>query len=265
MQIKKYPVTKVIHSSTINFQDDIVVEEPLEIFINGKSQYFCMRLDCDDIALAVGLCFIDGIIEAYSDIKNIYFNPEENPNRLDIELFEEKKDFKNLEQRIIKSSTGSIKSKDIADFFESRIKKIEKTDTIAYQDIFKLQKDFLDRQKVFYQTGATHAVSIYNQKGEFLAFAEDIGRHNAMDKCIGKILMNNQKQDAFIAILSSRLSYEMVSKACNLGIQIIAGASAPTSLAVEIAKKCNLTLAGFLRERKFNIYTCPERITGLLT
>ncbi|OGI26943.1 MAG: formate dehydrogenase family accessory protein FdhD [Candidatus Melainabacteria bacterium RIFOXYA12_FULL_32_12] len=260
MQTKKNLITKVINNEIINIQDDIVIEEPLEIFINSKSQYFCMRLPGDDIALAVGLCFIDGIIDSYADIKNIHYNPKENSNRLELELLNIKKDLKNTEQRIIKSSTGGIKGKDIADFFESKINKIEVTDHIIGSEIFNLQKDFLNKQSVFYSTGGTHAVSIYNHRGKSLAFAEDVGRHNAMDKCIGKILISDQMQEAFIAILSSRLSYEMVSKACQLGLQIAAGTSAPTSLAIEIAKQCNLTLIGFLRDPKFNIYSCPERI-----
>lgn len=118
----------------------------------------------------------------------------------------------------------------------------------------------LSRQKLFCIIGATHSVAVYDVNMRLLSFAEDVGRHNAMDKCIGKLLIENKNNAAFIAILSSRLSYEMIMKACVLGLQIIAGVSALTSLAFEIAKNSNLTLIGFLRHENFNMYCCPQRL-----
>jgi FdhD protein len=101
---------------------------------------------------------------------------------------------------------------------------------------------------------------VFSRAGDLLAFSEDVGRHNALDKAIGKVLFSGKKKEAAIVMLSSRLSYEMVQKAARLGVEVLAGASAPTKLAIDLAQAVNLTLIGFLRKDRCNIYTCPERV-----
>ena len=118
------------------------------------------------------------------------------------------------------------------------------------------------RQPVFYATGGTHAAGLFDGEGRLLALSEDVGRHNALDKAIGRVLFEEKEGKAKAAVLSSRLSYEMVQKAARLGVEIIAGASAPTSLAIELAQQLDMTLIGFLRPGAANIYTVPERIAA---
>jgi FdhD protein len=138
--------------------------------------------------------------------------------------------------------------------------KIDKTTAITFPQLAKLQEMLVEGQQIFRNTGGTHAAGIFDRHGTLLAHSEDIGRHNALDKAIGKILLARKTDEAKILILSSRLSYEMVTKAARLGIEIITGVSSVTSLAIDLAQSVEMTLIGFLREKRGNIYTCSERI-----
>jgi len=113
---------------------------------------------------------------------------------------------------------------------------------------------------VFDATGGAHIAALFDGSSRLLALAEDVGRHNALDKAIGQILFSRQSGRVKTALLSSRLSYEMVQKAGRMGVEIIAGASAPTSLAIELAAELDITLIGFLRPGRANVYTAGERI-----
>ncbi len=126
--------------------------------------------------------------------------------------------------------------------------------------ILGLKDLFEARQTIFPLTGSTHSASVFDVNSNLLAFAEDIGRHNAFDKVIGKLVLEGATQHAFLAIVSSRLSFEMLQKAAVLGLEILAGLSAPTSMAVSMAERLNITLIGFLREDSMSIYSHPERI-----
>lgn len=109
-------------------------------------------------------------------------------------------------------------------------------------------------------TGCTHGAAIFSGHGQFIAFAEDVGRHNAFDKVIGKTILLGERRSAKIAALTSRLSFEMMQKAGRLGLEVVCAVSAPTSLGIELAVALNITLVGFLREGRANIYSCPERL-----
>jgi len=138
--------------------------------------------------------------------------------------------------------------------------KIDKTIAITFPQLAKLQDMLMEGQQIFQNTGGTHAAGIFNKDGTLLGLSEDIGRHNALDKAIGKILLARKAAEAKIVILSSRLSYEMVTKAARLSIEVLAGISSATSLAIDLAQSVEMTLIGFHRGQRGNIYTCSERI-----
>ncbi len=117
-----------------------------------------------------------------------------------------------------------------------------------------------EAQTIYRDTGGTHGVALAAPAGDFFFHAEDVGRHNAMDKVIGRCLMRNRDMTQMVALLSGRISFEMALKAVRAGIPILAAVSAPTSMALELAQELNLTLAGFVRGRRLNVYTHPERI-----
>jgi len=140
------------------------------------------------------------------------------------------------------------------------IAKIEKKMTIEFSKLFPMQQTMVGMQDVHHGTGGTHAASIFDAQGTFLSFAEDVGRHNALDKAIGKILLEGKIHEAAIVHLSSRLSYEMVVKTARLGAEILTGVSAATSLAIQVAQALGLTLVAFLRGNKGTVFTYPERL-----
>ena len=119
------------------------------------------------------------------------------------------------------------------------------------------------QQDIFRVTGGTHAAAVFLPNEELLGFAEDIGRHNALDKAIGTCLLERRPTQGCGALLSGRVSLEMVIKAARAGIELIAAVSAPSSLAIEAARRCNMTLCGFVRPGRGNVYTHPQRIVGL--
>ncbi len=236
MQIIKLPIIKFSNNAFNRKDDTIIIEEPLDIFVNGNNQFSITRLPGNDVELSVGLCIHKGIICSYGDINKI--KPGDlKSNRIDIE-------------------TGL---KDTG-YQDNGNEPVPETCKVSALELFTLADDFSSRQKSFTDTGGTHAIAIYNAKRKCIAFGEDVGRHNAFDKCIGRVVIDNKKDASSIAILSSRINKEMVSKACCIGLEIVAGVSAPTSSAVELARKSNITLIGFLRKKRFSIYSVPERI-----
>jgi FdhD protein len=132
------------------------------------------------------------------------------------------------------------------------------TDTniqIKPDELFKIQNNFFENQKLFEITGGTHCAAAFDKNGTLISFAEDTGRHNALDKITGKALLIGRIQDIAIVMLSSRLSFEMIKKSYRTGALIIAGVSAPTSAAIDAAADAGITLIGFLRTDRFNLYS----------
>ena len=115
-------------------------------------------------------------------------------------------------------------------------------------------------QKIFEQTGGSHAAAIFNSTGEIVAVAEDLGRHNALDKAIGSVLLERGSVQGCGVVLSSRLSLEMVLKAVRAGLEVMLAVSAPTSLAIDVAQQFGVTLCGFVRAERATVYTHPDRI-----
>ena len=251
------PIVRYKNGSFRNEDDVVISEEPLSILINGGPSFFCMRLPGNDVELALGICYGDGIISSYADVSGMEIS-EGDIKTIDL-IIERRKSGHNGKGKIIRSSTGSP-------FHEEYSKIMEKGGVcrdalrLSAQKLFSLHEDFHGRQILFNETGGTHAAAVYGYEGELLSFAEDVGRHNAFDKCTGRILMDGTLENAAVAVLSSRLSYEMASKAVRLGVEVLTGVSAPTSLAVQLAEQNSLTLIGFVRGDRCNVYSRPERM-----
>lgn len=242
--------------------DSVLVEEPLEIYVNDRFYTLTMRLPGEEIPLAVGLCFTDGLVRSAGDFRMIRYCGEDTGNRIDLYL----NDGAGKEASIVRrgkqasySSCGICGSELAADACVS-IGKIESSTRFDAAQIVKCRETIENMQTAYKATGGTHAAGIFDKDGSLLSFSEDVGRHNALDKAIGKVLLSKSPGKASIVILTSRVSYEMALKAGRLGVEILAGFSAVTSMAVDLASAINMTLVGFLRNGNGSIYTAPERI-----
>jgi FdhD protein len=262
VNVLEVPVVKYRDNDRDYITEQVAVEEPLEIYIDNQPFYMTMRLPGEEVPLALGLCFTDGLITSMSDVAGANFCGEISRNRVNVFLSDERRKRPVRErpkQFTSYSSCGLCGSDMILDLTQS-IARIDAKTAVEFSALFPMQDIMVEKQEARRSTGATHAASIFDARGNFLSFSEDVGRHNALDKAIGKILFEGKIDEARIVHLSSRLSYEMVMKAGRLRAEILTGVSAATSLAIQVAEALGITLIGSLRDRRGNIFTHPRRI-----
>jgi FdhD protein len=271
------PVKKVKATSSSPHQDLLAVEEPLEIRLGfhsegkrkKKSISVTMRTPGDDLALAVGFLFTEGIISSHYQIENIRHlglnndNIQES-NVVQVELRPDVKvDYNRLERHFYTTSSCGVCGKTSIDALQIIGCPIlpEHGTVFDLNTIHRLPKLLLDSQALFGRTGGLHAAALFDLSGKLAGLREDVGRHNAVDKLIGAqfiekhIPLNNR-----LLMVSGRASFELVQKALMAGIPILAAVGAPSSLAVELALKFSMTLLGFVRDNRFNIYSGEWRI-----
>jgi FdhD protein len=241
----------------------VIVEEPLEIYVDNDLVYTTMRSPGEEMLLAVGYCFTEGLINSVNDVLRIDYCDKEAKDRINLCLSAKRKNdgIHSTERRhaIAYSSCGICGSMMDWDVQVSTVK-AGKTLTLKASEISKLQRIMEDRQEDFPLTGGAHAAAIFDGDGNLLAFSEDVGRHNALDKAIGSLVLGRKTGEPLIVLLTSRLSFEMVRKAIRLGAEFLVAISSATSLAVELAGSAGITLVGFWRKGGGSIYTCPERV-----
>ncbi|OPY76723.1 MAG: formate dehydrogenase accessory protein [Syntrophorhabdus sp. PtaU1.Bin153] len=262
-EIREIPANRISVQGVSETSDRVIVEEPLEIYVNDRFYTLTMRLVGEEMPLAVGLCFTDGMIRSADDLTMIRYCKENTGNRIDLYLNEHSTGELPMVRRgthASYSSCGICGSELITDV-GAALKNIEEKGHFTAMLIFQCKETVETMQSVFKETRGTHAAGIFDNEGNLIAFSEDVGRHNALDKAIGKVLLSKKTDKASIVVLTSRISYEMVLKAGRLGVEVVAGFSAATSLAVELASRINLTLIGFLRDGSGTIYSAPVRVT----
>lgn len=254
--------------------DTLAVEEPLEIRIGfvenekrvHKAISITMRTPGNDFELAAGFLFTEGILTNQNQISAIKHCGKfpNNQNTVRIDLSENTEiNFKQLERNFYTTSSCGVCGKSSLESLSTGAKKIEKTDfpQVSATIIHKLPFELREQQKVFDTTGGLHAAALFDVLGNLIDVFEDVGRHNAVDKLIGKqFLADKLPLSDKILFLSGRASFELIQKAVMAQIPIICAVGAPSSLAVEAAKEFNITLLGFVRDKRFNIYTGEERI-----
>ena len=261
MSLQKVTVIRYVDGKASKADDVIVEEQPLEIILDGTPFQMTMRMPGEEIPLAVGLCFSEGIINSADDFMSINYCGEETGNRISLFLDPAgKSGGQRKERRFVTYSSCGICGKELVEDVLGTLPKVGHTLRITSSRITHLKDDVERRQEVFHATGGTHAAGIFNHAGECLAASEDIGRHNALDKAIGKVLLARKNKEASVVVVTSRVSYEMVQKACRLGAELLIGSSAPTSLAVELARDSGMTLVAFVREKRSTVYCHPERV-----
>ncbi len=237
----------------------IAVEAPLTIDVMGVDSYTVLCSPDDKRAMAVGFLYAEGIIKSIADIA-LLNECKDDPGVIRVQLAKgvsgENVAGRNL---LIVSSCGICGSESMDDKLAAMPKvgnlfKIERTVLPAVSSAMQ------DRQVVFKECGGTHAIGLFDTDGQLVSFAEDIGRHNALDKAIGKCILSGKKTSELGAAMSGRVSLEMVGKCAQAGIELISAVSAPTSLALDAANRCDITVLAFVRGTRATIYTCPKRV-----
>ena len=271
-QVEHISIQKISAGEISEANDRVAVEEPLEIQLaystpTGRMQKniaVTMRTPGNDEELAAGFLFTEGIIKNAAAIDQIK-HPSADENRVLVTLHENIVPvLTNLARNFYSTSSCGICGKASIDAIRTVSVYGDEKDRISINSsiLYHLQDHLKKQQLVFEDTGGIHASALFDPHGNFIMLREDVGRHNALDKIIGAALINNQLPlDNCILFLSGRTSFELVQKAAMAGIKIIAAVGAPSSLAVELATETGITLIGFLRNNRFNIYSGKERIT----
>ena len=240
-----------------NVSDHIVVEQPITIMIDKVGSYTIMCTPSDIEALAVGFVYSEGIIDSIDDVIDISTKPQ-LPNVVGIQV-EDPSQIAIKRNLIIASSCGMCGTRNIEKML-SDMPPCDQSLEIDSNLLIEVTEQLRSMQQIFQLTGGSHAAGIFTASGEIITFAEDLGRHSALDKAIGKCLIDKKSMKSCGAVLSGRVSLEMVTKAARAGIELIVAVSAASSFAIEAAEKWNITLCGFVRPGRTNIYTHPERI-----
>lgn len=241
-------------------KDVVAREEPLEVRLNGSTLVYLMRLPGDDALLAAGFCLSEGLIERREQIELIRHcseGEEDTGNVVEITARAVSGAERFGVARVIRTGCGGA---DLDRDLDLSGVKVESGTTFSPEVINKAPDMLLDGQAVFRVTGGTHGAGVFDAKGRMVTVKEDVGRHNAVDKAIGYMLLSDEGLSEKGLILSGRLSYEMVLKGARAGIPLLCSVSAPTALGVDVGGKTGVTLVGFLRSGSFNVYSHPERI-----
>jgi FdhD protein len=242
---------------------DLLREEPLSVRIQGNPYSVMMRTPGDEIALVAGFCLTEGIIDSAEDYISLAFCDGEDTNVVAVTLKPDRRDkiSKILDRRgfISQTSCGLCGKEIIEDLFQI-IKPLEDDVRIDSKKALSCLENIIQHQPLRKQTRAAHAAVLYSSQFEFLAAAEDVGRHNALDKVIGNVLLDGMLDQACLLILSSRISYELVQKAARARIPIILAISRPTALAVQLAAKLNITLATLADGPGLYIFCSAQRL-----
>ncbi|GAA2511637.1 formate dehydrogenase accessory sulfurtransferase FdhD [Streptomyces gobitricini] len=251
--------------------DTLVAEEPLEIRLGGKPLAVTMRTPGDDFALAAGFLVSEGVLGSAREVRNIVYcagakdDGTNTYNVVDVQLAPgvTVPDI-TLERNVYTTSSCGLCGKAGLDAVRTttRFPIADTPPLLVEPGLLAVLPDRLRAaQRVFDRTGGLHAAALFSEDGELLDVREDVGRHNAVDKLVGRALREDLLPlDRAILLVSGRASFELAQKAVMAGIPLLASVSAPSSLAVDLAAETGLTLVGFLRGRNMNVYAGEDRI-----
>lgn len=269
----KTRVSVVERDGASSRSDYLATEEPLEIRLTtpGDTQTVAitMRTPGADFELAAGFLYGEGVLSGAADIRRISYctdpsiDPEQQYNIVSVGLTTDRlPDLRSLERHFFTSSACGVCGKASLEALELRgCPVIPPGPQVARETILALPDKLRDAQGIFDSTGGLHAAGLFSMDGELLCAREDVGRHNAIDKIVGWALLHGELplRDR-IVMVSGRASFEILQKSLVAGVPVVCAVSAPSSLAVSVAGEFGMTLIGFLRGKRFNVYTGHERV-----
>ncbi|TMB77411.1 MAG: formate dehydrogenase accessory sulfurtransferase FdhD [Chloroflexi bacterium] len=255
--------------------DAVVTEEPLQLMLDGVPLSVVMRTPGEDIELALGLMFAEGIVRSLDAIGHVRISAESGEtasgisvdsslvesNQIDVQLAVAPR--RRPERSMLSSSACGVCGAVLIEDLRRDLAQLPAGPTIDPALLPPLVERLRSGQGVFERTGGLHAAGLFSSGGDLICMREDIGRHNAVDKVVGRMLLDGRlpARDA-ILVVSGRAGYEIVQKSITAGMPLLAAVGAPSSLAVALSREFNQTLVGFLRGERFNVYAAPERLAS---
>jgi len=235
-------------------RDRLAVEEPLEIRVNGEPVAVTMRTPGDDEELALGFCLTEGLRPRAARLPD-----DLTANTVEVDAPDA--DLERIRRSFYTSSSCGVCGKGALEAVAVDAPRVEGDLTAPFSVVASLPELLRDAQATFELTGSLHATGLFTPAGELLCVREDVGRHNAMDKVIGRALLDGRLPLAgHVLCVSGRLSFELVQKAARAGVPILVAVGAPSSLAVALAAEQGITLCGFARRGSMNVYTHAGRV-----
>ncbi len=253
--------------------DAVVTEEPLQLRLNGTALSVVMRTPGDDVELALGLMYAEGILRSADDVAVVRVSAESGEestgvsvdaslvesNEIDVQLTGEPR--RRPERSMLSSSACGVCGATMIEDLRRDLSPLVDGPAVDAARLPALVEQLRSGQGVFERTGGLHAAGLFDVTGGLTCLREDVGRHNAVDKVVGRMLIDRLLPAAeSILVVSGRAGYEIVQKAISAGIPVVAAVGAPSSLAVALAREFNQTLIGFLRGDRYNVYSGLERL-----
>jgi FdhD protein len=255
--------------------DMVVTEEPLQLMLDGDALSVVMRTPGHDVELSLGLMFSEGVLRLATDVQVIRISAEAGEleagvavesslvesNQVDIHL--RIKARRKPERSMLSSSACGVCGTVMIEDLRRDLALLPAGPAVDPGLLPGLVERLRSGQGVFDRTGGLHAAGLFTAAGELVYLREDVGRHNAVDKVVGRALLDERVPASdSILVVSGRAGYEIVQKSITAGIPVLAAVGAPSSLAVALAREFNQTLVGFLKGDRFNVYSAPERLSG---
>ena len=253
--------------------DQVAAEEPLQLSLDGAPLSIVMRTPGNDLELALGLLWAERVIRSLDDVVRIRISAETHETETAVEVVGDLIESNQVdihlrgpverrpERSFLASSACGVCGATTLESLALDFAALAPGPTIHPSTLPELADRLRERQRVFETTGGLHAAGLFDDGGTLELLREDIGRHNAVDKVVGRALLDGRVPlRRSILAVSGRAGYEVVQKAVAAGIPILAAIGAPSSLAVATAERFGMTLVGFLRDDRFNAYTSPERV-----
>ncbi len=254
--------------------DMVATEEPLQLMLDGEPLSVVMRTPGDDIELCLGLMFAEGIVRTAKDVRVIRISAEAGEdadavavesvlvesNQVDVHLAGKAR--RKPERSMLSSSACGVCGTVLIEDLRRDLAVLPSGPAVDPALLPGLVDQLRSGQGIFDRTGGLHGAGLFTPDGELVYLREDIGRHNAVDKVVGRALLEGRlpARDS-ILVVSGRAGYEIVQKSITAGIPVLAAVGAPSSLAVALAREFNQTLVGFLKGDRFNVYSAPERLS----
>jgi FdhD protein len=245
-QTRSHPVLRSDARASESRELELIGEEPLLIRIEDEPYAVVMRTRGDEMAHAAGFCLGEGIVDAACDFARIGYDEDADPNAVDVWLTSQRRDRSHelLKRRIFVSQTScGICGKELIKDLQQIVAPVTDQFVLPYDTVRRCLDELSSSQQHYQTTRGSHAALILDLQLGAVAFAEDVGRHNALDKAIGLALLGGTLPDAAILVLSSRVSYELIQKAARAQLAVVISNSRPTSLAAQMGQSLNMTLA----------------------